>query len=326
MRRLSRAGFKPEFVRPAILPDWWDDDCADDSALLPEIEIRVARFLERSVSEVRDAGRELTARVYDGAHLRRVRDIDRGRLGPAIHSAIQVAAAVVRSLRGSNRPVQPLPIDALVWRNDLLRSENVVRLDDLVANLWERGIPVVPLEVLPTPSFQGLACVVEGRPVVLLGHKHDEPGRAAFIVAHEGGHIAAGDCTPNQPVVDEDEEISDDSEIERRADRFATRFLVGSDQVPEIRGGDFRQLARTAVAQEKQTGADASAIIYSWARQTGDYPRATMAVKALYRANGARRTLRQWFDRYVDLDTAAESDRQLLRCVYGDPETDATAG
>jgi len=326
MRRLSRAGFKSEFVRPVILPEWWDDNYAHDSTLLPEIEVRVARFLERSVSEVRDVDRELTAPVYEGAHLRRVRDIDRDRLSPAIHSALQVAGAVVRSLRDSNSPVHSLPTDPLVWRNDLFGSESAIHLNDLIANLWQRGIPVVPLEVLPTPSFQGLACVVGGRPVVLLGHKHDEPGRVAFIVAHEGGHIAAGDCAPNQPVVDEDEEVSDDTDIEFRADRFATRVLVGSDQVPEISGGDFRQLARMAAAQERQTGADASAIIYSWARQTGDYSRATMAVKALYRANGARGMLRQWFDRYVDLDMAAESDRQLLRCVYGDPRTDATAG
>lgn len=326
MNRLSRAGFKADFVRPAILPDWWDDSCAEDPSLLPEIEVRVARFLGRSVTEVRDTSRDLAAPTYDRAQLRRVRDINRDRLGPAIHSALRVAGAVVRSLRNSDFPVQPLPTDALDWRGSIRRTSGALRLDDLLLDLWERGIPVVPLEVMPAPCFQGLACIVEGRPVVLLGHKHDEPGRVAFIVAHEVGHISAGDCAPDQPVVDEDAGVSDEADIELRADQFATRVLIGSDQVPEISGGDFRQLAHTAAAQEKITGADASAIIYSWARQTGDYPRATMAVKALYRATGARRTLRQWFDRYVDPDTAAESDRQLLRCVYGDPETDATVG
>jgi len=326
MNRLSRAGFKADFVRPAILPDWWDASCAEDPSLLPEIEVRVARFLGRSVAEVRDANRDLAAPTYDRAQLRRVRDINRDRLGPAIHSALRVAGAVVRSLRNSDVPVQPLPTNALDWRDSIQRSSGALRLDDLLLDLWERSIPVVPLEVMPAPCFQGLACVVEGRPVVLLGHRHDEPGRIAFIVAHEVGHISAGDCAPDQPVVDEDAGVSDEADIELRADQFATRVLIGSDQVPEINGGNFRHLAQMAAAQEKITGADASAIIYSWARQTGDYSRATMAVKALYRASGARRTLRQWFDRYVDLDTAAESDRQLLRCVYGDPETDATAG
>ena len=50
-----------------------------------------------------------------------------------------------------------------------------------------------------------------------------------------------------------------------------------------------------------------------------------MAAKALYLEVGARRLLRQHFDRHVGLDTASESDRALLRCVYGDPERDATS-
>lgn len=325
MRRLSRAGFKSDFVRPAILPDWWDDDCANDPSLLPEVEIRVARFLGRSVSDVRDPARELAAPAYDRAQLRRVRDIDRDRLRAAIHTGLQVAGAVVRSMRDPGRPVRPVPDDATAWRNAIPRANKAVTLEDIVVDVWERGIPVVPLDVLPAPSFQGLACVVEGRPVVLLGHRHDEPGRVAFIVAHEAGHVAHGDCAPDQPVVDEEEEVADDADIERRADRFATRVVVGSDEIPAVTAADFRQLARLAVAQEKTTGADASAIIYAWARRTGDYAKASMAVKALYRAMGARQKLRTLFDRYVDLEGAAESDRLLLRCVHGDP-TDATPG
>ena len=51
-----------------------------------------------------------------------------------------------------------------------------------------------------------------------------------------------------------------------------------------------------------------------------------MAVKALYRGSGARQQLRQLFDRHIDLEAATESDRALLRCVYGEPERDETAG
>jgi hypothetical protein len=53
---------------------------------------------------------------------------------------------------------------------------------------------------------------------------------------------------------------------------------------------------------------------------TGDYTTAAMAVRALYRHVGARRQLREMFDRYVVVSAAAETDRALLRCVYGDPE------
>jgi hypothetical protein len=322
MSRLSRAGFKKDFVWPAILPDWWDCICADDPRLLQDVEIRVARFLELPLAVVADPEAALAAPVYPRVKLRRVRDVDRDRLGPAIHSATRIAAAVVRCMRDQRSLVRVPPDDGLAWRNEIPRTGAALTLTEIVSDLWLRGVPVVPLDLLPTPSFQGIACVVEDRPVILFAHKHDEPGRLAFLVAHEAGHIAAGDCALGQPVVDEEEEIADESDIEVRADQYATRVVVGDDTAANINGGSFKELAHEASRIERSTGADASAVIFAWARRTGDYAKATMAVRALYRASGARRQLRQLFDRHVDLDAATESDRALLRCVYGDPERD----
>lgn len=322
MRRLARAGFKKEFVCPAILPDWWDESCATDPDLLQDIEIRVARFLGLPLNVISDAGATLVSPTYPGAQLRHVRDIDRDRIAPAIHSAIRIAAAVVRSLRTPLASISLPPADGLAWRSQILRNETRLSLTDITADLWARGIPVIPLEQVPAPSFQGIACIVDDRPVVLLAHKHDEPGRAAFLIAHEVGHIAAGDCAPDEPVVDEAEEITDDADIERRADEYASHVLTGSGSIPVIDGENFKTLALGASKIEVETGADASAVIFAWARRTGHYTQAAMAVKALYRHTGARRQLRQLFDRNVDLSAATESDRALLRCVHGDPERD----
>lgn len=310
-------------MRAAILPDWWGDDCLEDPRLLQDLEIRVARFLGQPLAEIKDPNITLAAPAYPGAQLRRVRDVDRDRLGPAIHSAMKVAAAAVRSLRNSVPDATVPPTDGFAWRNSIRTPRLAVTLQDIAKDLWRRGIPVIPLDILPTPSFQGLAGIIEGRPVILLGHKHDEPGRVAFVVAHEAGHIVAGDCAPNVPVVDEDEEVSDDSVIEHQADLYANRVLIGEDNIPRIAGGNFRELARQASELERRTGADASAVIFGWARHigsSGSYQTATLAVKALYRGAGARRQLRQLFDQHVDLAVATETDRALLRCVYGEPE------
>lgn len=284
---------------------------------MPDLEVRIARFLEQPLAVIKDPAQPLSSPVYPGARLRRVRDLDRDRLAPAIHTALRVAKAVVRALRD---PVEPraIPSDGLIWRTQI-EASGPVDLDDVLADLWSRGVPVVPLDLLPAPSFQGLACIVGGRPVILLGHRHDEPGRVAFIVAHEAGHIAGDHCEEGSPVVDEDEAIEDESPMERDADQFAIRTLVGNDDVPAIDAGDFRQLAKTAVAVERASGADASACIFAWARKTGDYGMATMAVHALYRAKGASRSLRRHLDQHVDLEGATESDRNLLRLVRGDP-------
>ena len=179
----------------------------------------------------------------------------------------------------------------------------------------------------PAPSFQGMACVVEGRPVILLGQKHDAPGRIAFIVAHEAGHIAAGDCAKGGPVVDEDDVLAT-TDIEARADGFARQVLVGDAHLPVLESGgpiDFKDLAQRAIAVEHATGADASFLVFSWAYKTGDYATAGMAVSALYRNTGARQQLRRLYDRYVDFDTAGDTDRSLLCCVHGGPARDETA-
>jgi len=273
---------------------------------------------------VKDPSKPLPPQLYPNAQLRRVRDIDRDRLAPAIHAALRVAGAVVRSLREAEGTARPIPRDPLVWREDVSPGNGHVGLEQVVADLWSKGVPVVPLEILPTPSFQGVACVVAGRPVILLGHRHDEPGRVAFVVAHEAGHIAAGDCSTDQPVVDEDDEVLDESDIERTADLFATRLVVGGNEPPAVDAANFRQLANRAAELERATGADAGLIIFTWAARTGDYATAAMAVRALYRNVGARRLLRKYFDQHVDLGTANETDRDLLRCVFGDPERDET--
>ena len=166
--------------------------------------------------------------------------------------------------------------------------------------------------------------MMEHRPVILLGHRHDEPGHVAFIIAHEAGHIAAGDCAPGQPVVDEEGEVEDDADIERGAELYARLALVGCKEVPTVETRDFMQMAKQAAQMERSTGADASLMIFNWATKTLDYATASMAVKALYRDKGARKQLRRHFDQHVDLEEANETDRALLRCVYGDPEIDET--
>ena len=323
IRRLGAAGFKRNFVNVAILPDWWDPSSEADTRLVADVELRIARFLGAPLSTVRDPRAPLAAPTYEGAQLRRVKDIGRDRLAPAIHAALSIARAVVRNATLAT-PVPP-PVDGLVYRQELRRAKLVVRLDDILADAWNRGIPIIHVESLPSPSFQGLACIVEDRPVVLICHNLDEPGRLAFIIAHEIAHIVNGDCAPNRPVVDEEEEIVDDADIEKRADEYATLLLTGGAPIHAVDALGFKDLAQKAIASEKAQAVDASSVIWAWARRTGDYAKATMAAQALYRTRGGKRAIRAHLDRHIDLENASDSDRALLRCLHGDPERDAAA-
>ncbi len=323
MRRLSAAGFKSKFARLAVLPDWWAPACDDDDSLLPDVEIRVARFIGAPLEVVRDPSAALATPTYEGALLRRVRDINRDRLRSAIHAALQIGAAVLRGMETSS--VRLPPKDPIAWRNEIKRSGSVLQLGDVLSDLWARGIPVAHVATLPAPSFQGLAAIVDGRPVIILAHDLDEPARLAFIIAHEVAHIVNGDCSSGHPVVDEEEEVADESPIEQLADDYAVAFLTGGVQVPSIQATQYKDLALKAAAVEKSLGVDASSVVWAWARKNGNYALATMAAQALYRTKGGKRLLRTQFDQHVDLEATSDSDRTLLRCLHGDPQSDAAA-
>lgn len=327
MRRLSKAGFPHEFTRTAILPDWWTEECARDPRLLQDIEIRIARFLRCPLEAVCDPTRALAPSRYDGARLRRARNAGSQRLMPAIHAALEIASAVVRNLRAPFAVSDPLPQDPCEWRAQILSTSPALELRDMLAHLWERGIPVVPVGTSPSPSFQGMACIVEQRPVILIQHGHDAPARVAFTVAHEAGHIAARDCEERQPVVDEEDEIVDDSPTERRADEYAARVLMGDHEGLPISGGpsSVHDLAKHALRVEQDHQVDASYLLLDWAHRTGNYQTAMRGIRALYRHIGARQTLFRFFDDAVNVEAASETDQNLLACIGSRPERRATA-
>ena len=317
MRRLARAGFERRFVQSALLPEWWDETCDEDPNLLTDFEIRVARFLEFPLATVRDSNFSFDPPGFESARLRRVRDVDSTRLAPAMHSAGRIADATVRSLREPVPDAKAPPLDGCEWRRLIAPSGSAVTLDQILSDLWTRGIPVVPLEIIPAPSFQAIVCIKGGRPVILIGQKNDEPGRIAFWLAHEVGHIVHGDCDSDHVVLDGEDSIVDDAAIEVEADQYARQMLVGANQIPEIEGSDFRAIAKELAQQEHLTGIDAGMIAAVGASRTGEYAMATMALKALYRASGARQRISRYFSEYVDVAGATETDRYLLRCVYG---------
>ena len=117
--------------------------------------------------------------------------------------------------------------------------------------------------------------------------------------------------------------------MEELADQYAIRVLLG-DTIPELDPRsfhDFRTLANRAAEIERETGTDAGAIIFSWARTSGDYATAAMATKALYLSTGAGRILRKYFGEYVDVEGASLSDRELMRAVVPEPVSlDAPSG
>lgn len=289
--------------------------------------MRVARFLGVPLAQVQDPAQVLKAPSYPSARLRKVRNIEEDRVGPAIHFGLRLASAAVRASSARLPTLKLPPTDPEAWRRELASANKVIDLETVASDLWRRGIPVVHVEVLPSPRFQGLACIVEGRPVVLIGHAVDIPVRLLSHATHEVGHIVHGDCEPGAPVVDEDDEVRDRDQMEQRADEYATVTAIGGERRPSPPSTkDFKHLASVASQKAKERGVEPAALLWAWAPEIRDYGRVTMALKALYRDRGGARTLRRLFDQYVDLGAASDTDRALLRSVTGDADRNAAAG
>lgn len=324
LRRLSKGGFKRDFVHSAILPDWWDDALESDATLLPDIELRIARFLGLPLAEVRNPAQPLAAPAFQSTVLRKTPSTSVEALRPAIHAARRVAEAVIRNM--GDKRLSTIPATPEDWRRELVTGTSPVTLDVMLSDLWRRGIPVIPMEHLPAPTFQGMACVIDGNPVIVIGHMHDIPSRVAFFVAHEAGHLAAGDCSGGKAIVDESETGPDSSDMEKRADHYASRVVLAGVDPRRLSGADYRDLALNAHTLQQQTGADAGALIFHWARRNGDnFAVANLAVKALYQAKGARHTMARFVTENLNIKDASETDRALLGLVTGDAATAATS-
>jgi len=91
---------------------------------------------------------------------------------------------------------------------------------DLTGTLEERGIKIFQSNALHDGKFDGLACKVNGSPVVVVGT--DWPGdRQRFTLAHELGHLVLAGRISN--------ELNDHEE--KLANRFAGAFLAPASEV-----------------------------------------------------------------------------------------------
>lgn len=111
--------------------------------------------------------------------------------------------------------------------NDIEHIANQVReswklgqnpIQDLTGTLEERGIKVFRAQALHDGKFDGLACKVNGAPIIVVGSNW--PGdRQRFTLAHELGHLIL------------ENRLSEQLDIEIAANRFAGAFLVPASEV-----------------------------------------------------------------------------------------------
>lgn len=289
LKSFKGLGLTPTQVR-RLMPEWWDDEAAEDEGGLLELQILLARRLNVSLASLQSqaphpAFRETTQR-FKTVH-------------PEGSSQLAVAASIGHGLAQllasacDKRVAQPLSAGQV--REDLLASrDTAVTLAGLCRWMWEHGLPVVHVTGWPDGLRRPDAmCVRVGdRPVTLVVRKELHPPKLAYLVAHELGHIMSGhlDAVKNAVLVDDtlpvdaQQSVNDPDEIE--ADSFAMTTLGGSALLALCRslvGPSYTELtlAVAALRAAKGTALEPGQVILGWGRLTEDWKLTNMALKYL---------------------------------------------
>ena len=228
-RRLRALGLSESAVT-AAWPDWWSDDADASPSARLEARFSVARKLgldARSVADDEGEPRFIWREEGRFKHLTGESELERA----AISSYGRSLAALL--VAGTPTPQFLLPgLSASTLRDTILRSQEYVRLADLIGLAWAAGIPVVHLRLFPGDRKRMAAMAVNAGDgyAALIARDASYPAQIAFYLSHELGHIALGHIHKNQAIVDmESNELSLESEDEEEAaaDRFALELLTG---------------------------------------------------------------------------------------------------
>lgn len=289
LKSFKGLGLTPTQVR-SLMPEWWDDEAAEDEGGLLELQILLARRLNVSLASLQShapqpAFRETTQR-FKTVH-------------PDGSTQLAVAASIGHGLAQLLASACGTPavtgLSPAGLREQLLSNGMpAVTLAGLCAWMWEHGLPVVHVTGWPDGLRRPDAmCVRVGdRPVTMVVRKELHPPKLAYLVAHELGHIMAGhlDDAKNAVLVDDtlpvdaQQSVKDPDEIE--ADAFAMATLGGNmllSLCKSLVGPTYTELtlAVAALRAAKGTALEPGQVILGWGRLTEDWKLTNMALRYL---------------------------------------------
>lgn len=320
LKSFKELGLTPAQVR-RLMPEWWDDEAAEDEGGLLELQILLARRLNVSLASMQaqvplPAFQETTQR-FKTAH-------------PEGSSQLAVAAGIGHGLAQLLASTVAVPlkagdVDALALRQDLMATASMVTLEGLCKWMWAHGLPVVHVTGWPDKLRRPDAmCVRVGeRPVTMVVRKEVHPPKLAYLVAHELGHIMSGHlrAVNNAVLVDDtlpidaQRSLSDDDE--READGFAMNVLGGETLLKTCRslmGRSYSELtlAVAAIQAAKPHGLDAGQVILGWGRLSEDWKMANMALRYLLNTQPAPEVINSVAKANIDPSALSADGRDHL--------------
>jgi len=288
---------------------------ADDDANRALAETYIAR-LGFSVKELRDRHKPLAKLRLPGVHFKRYKNHVDDKVRASALVAQRVAAVVVQAV-GDSVPDFTGPQTAREIRATILRQHRYVDLGSLLSYCWQAGIVTLQLAQLPAGGkrFDGMATLVDGRPVIVLASGRDGAPWLAFYLAHELGHVMRGHLgSETASLVDLTiASKAGTSGPEQEADRFACEVLTGyaTPRIPDLKKKAV-ELAITAASSGPRQGIDPGVFTLIYAKSNDRWAVAQNALKSLDLDKGGRDLVAEELSRRLADADLVEADERLL--------------
>lgn len=317
-RQLASAGLDRKFVREVLLPEWWDDSIARNPAGLAEAQLRIARALGVSPSQVRQGIRE---HILHANHVRY--KTRRDTLPETLHWATFWARrAAELAVKASPTPYQSPPKKAHEIREQILeQGHDWVNLANLLDYCWAYGIPILHLMHVPKGSkkMDGLVAQVEGRPAIVLSNNHRFSAWLLFILAHELGHWVLGHLKDAAALADGNVRRDDGDAEEGSANAFALELLTGKPDtaywIP--RNLTATELAERAKAAGRRDRVDPCVVVLNYAWCKGHWGAGMAAGKILEPEPQGVQLVNTRLRRSLDWSRLTEDEAELLQRLTG---------
>ncbi len=286
-RLLDSVGLSKSYVS-SLLPGWWDDQAASNTAGLSEFKLLLSRNLGVDIEGLSADEPELKFRLPHVRRLKRSVKYDETQLTPAVSISLSAARMAIAACTKEYRPL-PSAMELRKVIFDAYKAK-YVSLRALIRTCWDHGIPVIHVSGFPDgmPKMDGMVVSIKERPAIVLAKQTQFQAWMAFILAHEMGHLSNGHCSNGEMLVDESldetslKEGEGDKE-EREADQYALVLLAGDEELAIDFPGTMKpkEISRYAMDYHRQHRVDAGHVILNYAYRSGEWQRSIAALKVL---------------------------------------------
>lgn len=321
-KRLRQAGIKTAFVKNTILPEWWQDDIAQNFAEYGAALDYIAQGLGIPLKVLYDNDAEIVKPRNYAVKFKKSKNTQNADILWAAEFGRFIARSVLRALPQASEQEKTVLCkqSATDIRRHILQSHRTVNLDTLLEYCFSCGIPVLHIsQTKISPKPHGMATRIDGRAAIVLFTNHKHPSRLAFDIAHELGHIMLGHVEQEQTVLDEHiEGASNNDPHEEEANNFAKELLLGSKNLKLNSSQKLSppQLIKAALQYGTNRSIDAGAVILNYAYYQNEMQLGMVALSRLEKYFNAPRIINETLLRRISLDELSyDAQDALLRAL-----------